>query len=140
MTPAKRARILQAEKAFRSEQRQLQWDTALPRIMESLTELFANMEKHCEKINVEGDLHIRHETSSEPQANHRACIATDNRVGVIVRWRQPYMNTLDNSSLEVELLNGRLLLREDPQRGGVFMNRPKLTTGCRHAVGTVLSS
>ena len=49
-----------------------------------------------------GDINAHGHEDYECEANQQFCIVRSDQVGMIVRWKQQYGNSLDGSAIEVE--------------------------------------
>jgi hypothetical protein len=116
MTPAKRAEILKAEDSYRWDKSQMNSSQGLEKISLKVKELFVEIERHCAEVNAASHLQIEHETQYAPGNSHQACILRNDRIGMIVIWRQPYGNILEGSGLFVQEFNGRMLFSSEVGR------------------------
>jgi hypothetical protein len=126
MTAVKKAQLLQQDDEFRWAEQELRSQSGLPRILDSVKVLFAQMESECAEINDQGHLRIEYESTLQDHANNLSCILTDNRVGLAVHWHQPFLNSPESSVLLVRQFNGRLMLPREMKTGTYYLTQPKL--------------
>ena len=110
LTPAKRAEIFKAEELFRRDKARMNTAEGIEKILESVAELFRQIETQCADVNAQGFLQIRCETSFKERNQVQSCTMTDGRVSMVVAWNQLYTNVLDHSSLMVSEYNAGLIL------------------------------
>jgi len=112
LTPLKQAEILKADQQFRSDKlRMNSSQEGIQGVLNSVAELFRQVDKHCGEINEKGSLlEIK---CSQSFQDHKSCSMTDGHVGLTIHWSQRFSNTLDRASLIVHEYNGGLIPREE---------------------------
>jgi hypothetical protein len=110
LTPLRKAELLSAEQEYQWDRSSMNSQDGIRAITAEVEKLMREMERQINDINAHG-----HE-DFECEATQDSCVIRGDQIGLIVRWNQPYGNSLDRSALEVEEYSGRLWLRRDPQR------------------------
>jgi hypothetical protein len=124
LTPMKRAEMLRADEKYRYDKSRLDSSEGTKAILDKVTELIREIERHCDEVNSQGHLIIRHGVDLTHANAYQSCVITDNRVGIIVFWQQPYSNSLDKSGLFIrEFCGGLILPSEIGQR--MYLDQPK---------------
>ncbi len=113
LTPLKRAELLEADNQYRMDRSAMNTQQGMAKILESLKEIFNEIERQCDIVNAQGHVQIRYETDFTERNAFRSCILTDGRAGMIVIWQQQYTNLLDNSGLYVREYNGGLIFNSE---------------------------
>ncbi|HTF65881.1 MAG TPA: hypothetical protein VK638_24640 [Edaphobacter sp.] len=113
MTAAKRAGILKAEDSYRWAKSEMNSSQGLDKISLQVKEMFIEIERQCEEVNAASHLQLEFETQYVPGNAHQVCILRNDRVGMIVIWRQTNSNTLEGSGLFVQEFNGRMLFNSE---------------------------
>lgn len=108
MTPLKRAELLKADELYRHDQSNLRSLQGIEIIHRKVIGLFAEIEKQCAEVNMQGHIEIEYETTGD-----QACILRHESVGMIIRWHQRYSNSLDDSGLTIDEYNGRLIFNRE---------------------------
>ncbi len=115
LTPLKRAEQLELESSYRADQQRLSSSEGTATLEEVVTELFAEVERHCAEVSECHDLGIR--AGSHPRdriTGQRSCVLTDDRVSLILGWQPPRGNPSKDRSLKVSEYAQRMLLPGDP--------------------------
>jgi hypothetical protein len=116
LTPVKRAKQLVLESSYRADQERMSSSEGTANLDEKVTELFAEVERHCAEVNEHHSFRIR--AGSHPgnkwTGEERSCVLTDDRVSVILSWKPPGGNSLRDCSLKVFEYAQRMLLPGDP--------------------------
>jgi hypothetical protein len=110
LTPMKRAEIFKADELFRRDKERMNTAEGIGKILNSVVELFRNIERECADVNAQGFLQIRCESSFKERSQVQSCTMTDGRVGMVVAWNQLYTNVLDHSALTISEYNCGLIL------------------------------
>jgi hypothetical protein len=117
MTALKRAERYRQEALYIADKKQISSFEGMAKVCEKVLELFAEIERLCAEIRANGHMSIR------VGSNAGQCVLTNNRISLIVCWRQPYTNSMDGCALTVleynmqmELPNGRLLFVSEPEQ------------------------
>jgi hypothetical protein len=113
LTPMKRAEIFREAERFRRDKSRMSSEAGIEAILNSVSELFREIERHCAEINAEGHLRIRSGTSFKEGNALQSCSMTDHHVGLSVVWRQQCSNLLDNSALIVREYSGGLIFPDE---------------------------
>lgn len=108
MTPLKQAQAMKAEEEYEWERSGIRSIQSLPRIKQELETLFGKIVAYCAEIEKCGALDMEYEVNEK-----QSCILRCNNVGMIVRFDQRYVNTLDESGLAVEQYRGLLRFNRD---------------------------
>lgn len=137
LTPRKRAELLKVDDLYRMEKARIKSQEGIARILESVKELFREIEKQCDDVKSEYSLlQIKCEIEFGEGSVDQQCVLTDGRVGMIVLWRQPWANLLDDSGLFVQEYNrglilpsarGRLIYSQPPKRIAETTYEPELS-------------
>lgn len=123
-TPRKRAELLKADNLYRTDKARIKSPEGIARILESVKELFREIEKQCDDVKSEySQLPIKYEIEFRGGTVHQQCVLTEGRVGMVVFWRQPYGNLLDGSGLFVQEYNGGLILPSERARR-IYLQEP----------------
>jgi hypothetical protein len=125
LTPLKRAETLRADELYRRDKSNMNSQEGIAAILDKVSELFEEIEKHCKEVNAQGHLQIRHSKDLKKGTTNQSCILTDNRVGMIVTWRQQYSNLLDHSGLFVQEYIGGLILHHETS-SLMYFDQPQL--------------
>jgi hypothetical protein len=120
LTTLKRAEIYKADELYRQDKLRMSSEKGLEAIFQKVAELFGHIESHCADINARGSIQIRCGKKLEKGNATQSCGLTNDRVGMIVNWQQPYSNTLNNSGLVISEYNGALILPSEVGRMYVF--------------------
>jgi len=110
ITPLKQAQLMKAEQEYQRALAEIRSGHNLPHINTELEVLFKEISAQISTIAQDGTL----ETECEVNGC-QACILRCEGVGMIVRWEQPDMNSLEGSSLIVAHYQGHLRFNRDPQ-------------------------
>ena len=121
MTPQKKANLLREEERYQFERSQLKSQGGIERILGSVEALFNAIKGQCDAVNSDGSLEIE----CELNLREHTCVMRIGRIGMVVRWNQPYSNALDNSGLSVEEYNGWLRFGNE-LRNQVIVRPPQL--------------
>jgi hypothetical protein len=114
LTAIKRAEIYRADELFRCEKEQLKTIQAWPMIRDTITRLFHEIESRCKEISSKEFLRLRYSTRLEDTSRSGlSLIMTDDLVGIIINWYQPYLNVIDKSHLSVNEYNIGLILHDE---------------------------
>jgi TIR domain-containing protein len=124
LTPIRAAEIFEAAELFRRDKLRMHSDEGIKAILNSVAELFRQMEKHCAEIKAKGFPQIRCHTDFKEHSAVRSCGMTDGRVGLTTVWNQPFSNILDRSSLVVREYYGGLLF-PDERGQRMYINPPE---------------
>ena len=112
ITPRKRAELLKADDLYRTKRARLNSQEGMATILESVKELFSEVEKQCKDVkSAYSHLHIKCETNLTEGSAVQSCVLTDGRVEMSIVWHQPYSNTLKGSCLSVQEYYGGLILK-----------------------------
>jgi TIR domain len=124
MTAVKRAELFKEEELFRRDKSRLNSEEGVAAISRSVAELFAEIEKQCADIKGQALMQIRCGSDFSDRSSLQSCTVTDGRVGLLVVWRQQYINTLDGSGLFVREFHGGLILPSEA-RDRMYVNEPR---------------
>ena len=104
LTPLRKAELLRAEEKYQKARSCMNSEEGLKRIQEEVALLFGRVESQV------GELKSHGHTGLECEAKPPECvILRHEKVGMIIRWRQRWTNSLEDSGLFVEEYNSRLL-------------------------------
>lgn len=96
LTPLRKAELLRAEQEY-------QWDRSSMSSQEGIRAIRSEAENLMREIERQiGDINAHGHEGYECEANQQFCIVRSDQVGMIVRWKQQYGNSLDGSAIEVE--------------------------------------
>ena len=123
MTPAKRAEILQAENEYRSAKWQMSSSEGLGKTRKKIRELFDEIARHCSELNPNNNLSVETEIDFREGTAQLTIVLRNENVSMIVAWKQPYTNSLENSGLYIHEYNGRLIFNSELDRL-MYMTRP----------------
>jgi hypothetical protein len=123
MTAIRRAEIFKDEELFRRDKSRLNSEEGMAAISQSVAELFTEIEKQCADINGQALMQVRCGSDFSDRSALQTCAVTDGRVGLLVVWRQQYINTLDGSGLFIREFRGGLILPSEA-RDRMYVNRP----------------
>jgi len=110
LTAAKRAEMLKAEELFSRDKARMDSEAGLEKIVETVRQLFSEIERHCAEINAKGTVKVRCESDFQKRNSTQTCVMTNDTVSLVVVWNQTYGNSLEGTSLVVSEFKGRLLL------------------------------
>ena len=104
MTALKRAERYRQEALYIADKKQISSFEGMAKVCEKVLELFAEIERLCAEIRANGHVSVR------VGSNAGRCVLTNNRISLIVCWRQPYTNTTDGCALKVLEYNMQMSL------------------------------
>jgi hypothetical protein len=104
LTALRRAGLFQQDGKYLEERRQISSYDGMAVVAAKVVELNHEIERLCSEILATGAIQIR------VGSNAGRCVLTDNRVSLVVGWRQQYTNTIDGCSLKVLEYNAQMAL------------------------------
>jgi hypothetical protein len=115
LTPLKRAEQLELESSNRADQQRMSSSEGIASLEEKVTELFAEVERHCAEISEHHNWGIRagSHPGNQRTGEERSCVLTDDRVSLILSWEPPSGNSLKGCSLKVCEYAQKMLLPGD---------------------------
>ncbi len=108
LTPLRRAELLRAEENYQKAKSRMRSEEGLQRIHEEVTLLIRRVESQLGELKSHG--HAEPECEAKPPEH---VILRNEKVGMIIRWRQRWTNSLEDSGLFVEEYNSRLLFSSE---------------------------
>jgi len=106
MTPAKQAALLKADEDFCNERREMLSGSSHRVVEGKVEELFQEMAKHCDEVNLHGSIDLRHgliRRGTVPESY----ILSDGSVGLLALWRPPRVSS-ETGEISVQEYNSRL--------------------------------
>lgn len=108
LTPLKKAELLRAEEKYQRAKNRMSSEEGVQRIQEELALLFRRVESQV------GELKSHGHSGLECEANLPDHVILRHRnVGMIIRWRQKWINSLEDSGLFVEKYNSTLIFNSE---------------------------
>jgi hypothetical protein len=107
LTAVKRADLYKQDTLYLEDRKRMSSYEGMERISEKVLELITEIQRLCSEINASGNISIR------VGANPGRCVLTDNRISLIVGWRQPYANSMDRCALKVLEYNMQMALPDE---------------------------
>ena len=106
MTPSRKVALLEVEKKYQRDRRQISSDEGIRKIYENVELLFDEIVKQLEAINANGHLNIEHQTKLCFGDMDQSFLLGTQRLGMAIVWFQRYINMLDdNTALFVREFN-----------------------------------
>jgi hypothetical protein len=124
LTPLRRAEIFKAAEQFRLDKSRMNTSEGIEAILNSVSELFGEIEKQCARINAQGHMQIKCGIEFQQRNAIQSCGITDNHVGLYVAWLQQWTNSLDSSRLVVRELSGGIIV--PGETGRIYLQQPRL--------------
>ena len=132
MTAIRRADLLKAEELFAHDKAKLDSEEGLRKIVDSVHQLFVEIERHCADINAKGSVQITCESQFRERSATQICIMTNEAVSVTVTWNQPYTNILEGTSLSVREYKGRRLILPSEVGRKMYVSQPRTLGEARY--------
>jgi hypothetical protein len=120
LTPLKKADQLRAEEMYQRARSRMNSDEGLQRIHEEVATLIRRVESQVGELKSHGHAGLECEAN---QSEH--VILRHQKVGMIIRWRQRWTNSLEDSGLFVEEYNSRLLFNSE-LGSQMYFRRPEI--------------
>lgn len=120
LTPLKKAELLKAEEKYQRAKSRMNSNEGLQRVQEEVNLLIRSVESQVGELKSHG--HAELECEAKPP---QCVILRHERVGMIIRWRQRWTNSLEDSGLFVEEYNSRLLFNSELGLR-MYLNRPQI--------------
>jgi hypothetical protein len=99
---------------FEEEQSALRSSGGLARVRESLGKLFKFIAQKCNEINARHEVGIECGCKIEASEHSPSCVLRCTLFGMVVRWEQRNIHSLDGSGLDIEIYEGHLFLPGEP--------------------------
>jgi hypothetical protein len=115
ITALKRATLYEQDARYLEDKNRISSHEGMQAVQRKVLELFAEIEKLCGEIRSAGNISIR------VGSNAGQCVLTNNRISLIIGWRQPYTNSRDGCSLKVVEFNMQMGL---PNERLMFFSEP----------------
>lgn len=133
MTAMKRAEMFEAEHRFQRDRARMNSDEGMEKIVSKVAELFQEIEKSCEQIKgTRGFLQIKCGSDFKERSSVQTCVITNDLVGLVVTWKQPYSNTLADSNLFIREFSGRLILPSELAQF-MYLAKPELLNEAKYS-------
>jgi hypothetical protein len=120
LTPLKKAEQLRAEEKYQRARSRMRSDEGIHQIQEEVAVLFRRVESQIVELKSHG--HAELECEANPSEH---VILRHQKVGMIIRWRQTWTNSLDDSGLFVEEYSSRLLFNSE-LGSQMYFRRPEI--------------
>jgi hypothetical protein len=124
LTPLRRAEIFKTAEQFRLDKGRMNTSEGIEAILNSVSDLFSEIEKQCADINAQGHMQIRCGIEFQQRNSIQSCGIANHHVGLYVAWLQQWTNSLDNSRLVVRELSGGIIVPGETAR--FYLREPQL--------------
>ena len=104
LTAMKRAALYEQDAIYFEDRKQISTHQGMATVRQKVLELFAEIERLCAQIRAAGNADIR------VGSNAGRCVLRNNRISLVVGWRQPYTNSTDGCGLKVLEFNAQIPL------------------------------
>jgi hypothetical protein len=104
LTALKRAALYEQDARYLEDRRGISTYQGIAIVREKVLELFAEIVRLCGEIQAAGNADIR------VGSNAGRCVLRNNRISLVVGWRQPYTNSTDGCGLKVSEFNAQMAL------------------------------
>jgi hypothetical protein len=108
LTQLKKAQLLKTAENLDYERSKIRTPEGLKKVFDKVTELFEEIQRHCEQIRTQGNMEISCRYEIKPGQAYQTCGLRNDRVGLAVIWRQQERTSLNNSALIVQEFVGGL--------------------------------
>jgi len=124
LTPTRRAEMFKAEELYRHDKGRMNSPEGIQRILDSVSDLFCEIERQCEAVKGEGMIQMRCGIEFIERNRVQWCGITDDRVGLTVSWNQFYTNSLAHSGLVVREFGIGIII--PGETGRIYLQEPEV--------------